>query len=212
MDALYSYKDAFNLSVDYTLILDQYLNKFKRDPKSNPYGYKILHGDKIPFDKAPGDGIGLFPINYLTRAVANPSSNETETDWKIVNKVTQDFILKWPYRLPDDTFSRHSGWKGETDRNASFLWVDDQFVGLTLISRLAAVTKDPKLANFAATQLVGFAQHMMDKDDFLFFHGYNDADKKVSCCKWGRGNGWAMMAYVEVRLLISTANSPAVQF
>lgn len=34
--------------------------------------------------------------------------------------------------------------------------------------------------------------------DGLMYHGYNTASKAVSCCKWGRANGWIMMGHIEV--------------
>ena len=203
MDALYSFPRTPGFEhIDYIPIINQYLDSFKRDPKSNPYGYKLLQNETIPFDKQVGDGIGLFPINYLTRAIDYVPSNETDTDWRIVQKVAYDFVLGFPHRLADGTFSRHNGWPGEVDKNASFLWGDDQFMGLTLLSRLGALQLGPNatmLVEFVAKQAIQFAEHMMDKTDGLFFHGYNDADKKTSCCKWGRANGWGTMSHVEVR-------------
>lgn len=34
------------------------------------------------------------------------------------------------------------------------------------------------------------------------FHGFNAANNQTSCCKWGRANGWIMMAHVEVLLAL----------
>ena len=116
----------------------------------------------------------------------------------IVNTVAQKYILKWPRRLPDGTFSRDRGWKGEKDRNASFLWGDDQYMGLTLLARLAASTDNISLTMMTAEQFINFAKYMRDPLDGLFSHGYNYADNKRSCCKWGRADGWGMMAHAEV--------------
>ena len=196
MDALHSLKATFNL--DFTPVVNQYLTKFKTYPKSNPYGYKLLHNVPIPFDKAPGDGVGLFPINYLTRAMENPQSKEAPTDWMVVDRVVKEYILTWPNRISDGTFSRVEGWKGERG-NLTFLWADDQFMGFTLLARVAAVKKDSDLVRFAAKQALQFADHLGDDRDDLYFHGYNAQDERQSCCKWGRANGWGMMSHIEVR-------------
>ena len=37
-----------------------------------------------------------------------------------------------------------------------------------------------------------------DKHSGLYRHGYNHADSHLSCCNWGRANGWVMMAHAEV--------------
>jgi hypothetical protein len=195
IDAMYDLNPTFSL--DYSPLLDNYLTRFKTDPKSNPYGYKLLHDTHLPFDKAPGDGVGLFPINYLSRALRNPRGNETGSDWFIVRKVAMDYILTWPYRITDGTYSRVEGWKGEQG-NGSFVWNDDQFMGFTLLARLAAVDKDSDLLRFVVKQAVQFDAHFADQADGLHFHGYNAEDGKRSCCKWGRGNGWGMISHIEV--------------
>ena len=116
----------------------------------------------------------------------------------IVNTVAQKYILEWPRRLPDGTFSRDRGWKGEKDRNASFLWGDNQYMGLTLLARLAASTNNLSLPIMIAEQVINFDKYMRDPFDGLFSHGYNYADNKRSCCKWGRANGWGVVAHAEV--------------
>lgn len=34
------------------------------------------------------------------------------------------------------------------------------------------------------------------------YHGYNGYNNCTSCCKWGRANGWIMMAHTEVLLAL----------
>ncbi len=82
--------------------------------------------------------------------------------------------------------------------NASFLWGDDQFMGLTLMARLAAVTMNKTLINTAVKQAINFAKYMREPADGLYSHGYNLADNRRSCCKWGRANGWGMLSHVEL--------------
>ena len=43
----------------------------------------------------------------------------------------------------------------------------------------------------------GFSALTSDFVDLTYYHGYNSEDKKKSCCKWGRANGYAMFAKVE---------------
>jgi hypothetical protein len=54
------------------------------------------------------------------------------------------YIIGWPHRLPDGTFSRTVGgdWPGEKSTpQGSFVWGDDQTMGTMLIARMAALFK-----------------------------------------------------------------------
>ena len=187
------------MGIPFNQEVDEYLDKFKTDPTQ--LGYKILHNVNIPYDKDVGDNVGLFPITYLNRALmytGHKPGYDNKTDMYIVNRVAEHFILKFPQRLPDGTFSRHYGWPGEMDKNASFVWGDDQYMGLTLLSRLAVVQKKQEYAEFVGKMTLTFLKHFTDSTDGTQYHGYNDASKDRSCCKWGRANGWGMIAHSEV--------------
>ena len=202
-DGLWQANQSFG--IPYGAQVNDYLDMFIRD--KSQYGYKIIHNITVPFGEAVGDTIGLFPITYLNRALSysgvKPGYDNT-TDMYIVNTVAKKYILQWPRRLPDGTFSRDKGWIGEKGENASFLWGDDQYMGLTLLARLAASTKNLTLAQMTAQQVINFAKYLRDPLDGLFSHGYNHADNKRSCCKWGRANGWGMMAHAEVLKSLET--------
>ncbi len=196
VDGLWKANQSFGIPFENQL--NDYLQKYVTDKES--YGYKILHGIGVPFGEAIGDTVGLFPIAYLNRALAYSGVKpgyENTTDMRIAQTVAEEYIMSWPKRLPDGTFSRNVGWDGQKGTN-SFVWADDQFMGLTLIARLAAVNKDVVLASTAALQAIYFARHLKNSVDGLFHHGYNDRNGIQSCCKWGRANGWAMISHVEV--------------
>ena len=203
MDALYNIDEAFH--TNYTPVLDEMLNQQLSDVTS--IGYKLLHGLPLPTDKAVGDIVGLFPITYLNRLLQRTETNmtpqriNTTAWWTVVNR-TVDFILTWPHTLKDGTFSRdeHGSWSNQTDQNASFVWADDQFMGLALLSRysvIADVTRQEQLLQFVCKQLQLFNEHLSLNETGLTTHGYNDASGHQSCCSWGRGQGWGLMALVE---------------
>jgi rhamnogalacturonyl hydrolase YesR len=149
--------------------------------------------------------MGLFPISYLARAeYHNESYADFGENWQIVANVARLYVLPWPERLSDGTISRAASWPGQPQNNLStFLWSDDQFMGIALLARAARNAGLPRdlaatYADFCARQQVSFASHMQDPSDGLFFHGYNAFTNETSCCKWGRANGWVMMAHAEV--------------
>lgn len=196
---------------DFRGFLDPLLDNLTRT--SGSIGFNLLHNVSMPFDSAVGDGIGLFPIAYLSRAAFY---NETwawatNPDLLVATRVADEYVLEWPRRLPDGTFSRDAGWAGEVDGNHTFLWADDQFMGTALLARLAALgaPRGPVYLDTVATMQLTYASRMFDhgqypgfsagpSGDGLLFHGFNALDNHPSCCKWGRANGWSMMAHVEV--------------
>ena len=192
------------MGLPFNHMLDQYLDKFQTDPDFP--GYKILHNITMPFDSAVGDYISLFPITYLNRALMYTGKKpgyQNTSDLYIVNTVAEKYLLKYPYRLSDGTFSRTGGWVGEKGNDSSFVWADDQYMGLTLLSRLAIVQNKISYAQLVGQMSLTFGKHLMDSSDGISFHGYNDADGHHSCCKWGRANGWGMLAHVEVLAALS---------
>ena len=208
-DGLYKVNKTFGF--DYEPVVNKYLDYFEYNDTTS-YGYKLLHNVDIPWDAAIGDGIGLFPINYLNRLLKQSHYNikhtanrpwqyyDTHADYKIVEKVAKSYIMGWPQSLPDGTISRDDGWGKEVDHNASFVWADDQFMGLTLVARIARSVNNLDYALTAGRQAILFNKHLNDPDDNHIYHGANvyGGKSNVSCCKWGRANGWGMMSHIEV--------------
>jgi hypothetical protein len=160
--------------------------------------WQILHNVTIPWTSAIGDVVGLMPIAFLSRADyyrAHPDEGpgyDNTTDLLLATLVADEYVLKWPYRLPDGvTISRNDGWPGEPNVNASFLWDDDQFMGTTLLARLILVgaPNSAAYADFIAQTQVNMAKYMQDPTTGVFPHGYNHATGDISCCRWGRANG-----------------------
>ena len=208
-DSLLKANQTFGL--DYEQIVNKNLDYFEYNDTTS-FGYKLLHDVAVPYDTAVGDKIGLFPINYLNRLSKQSYQNNQRTlemigrfsdedaDRKIIEKVAETYIMNWPRSLPDGTITRDHGWGKEVDHNASFVWADDQFMGLTLIARIARSMNNLTYALAAGKQAILFNKHLNDPTDNLIFHGANVYDGKshVSCCKWGRANGWGMLSHVEV--------------
>lgn len=76
-------------------------------------------------------------------------------------------------------------------------------MGVTLLARLARSTyvsaaTAAQYSDFIAQQQVQFAGYMQNSATGLYYHGFNHADMTLSCCHWGRANGWIMMAHYEV--------------
>lgn len=220
-DGIFQTMAAFPDTQDLETILDSYLTNWAQN--SSGIAFKVLHNETLPWDSAIGDHvrarhpspgvelshiyrpvphpqIGLFPINYLNRALyraKHPKAGyDNSSDLAVARAVAARYIMQWPVRLADGTVSRNVGWPGEQG-HGSFVWGDDQFMGTALVARLAVLDNNAAYAKAVADQQRLFAQHLRDASDGVYFHAENAADSHHSCCKWGRANGWAMLGRLE---------------
>lgn len=102
---------------------------------------------------------------------------------------------------------------GETGGNHTFVWADDSFMGMALLSRLAILylffyiyflfcffspsplpnliwyysLNNPTYLTTIVNQQLTYTQHLQDAIDGIYHHGYNNEDHHQSCCKWSRG-------------------------
>jgi hypothetical protein len=193
--------------LDYMHWVNPVLDNFTSTQTEN--GYKIVHGEPIPFGRSIGDVVGLYPIAYLHRATyysnhTKPSSYNISEDQFISKEVASLYILPWPTRWTDSTISRdyQGHWPKEKDTGEhQYVWGDDAFMGLTLASRLLqtdlldSATKQ-SYADFLAKQSLLATAHLADANghgeanDGLYYHGQNAKNGDFTCCKWGRANGF----------------------
>jgi len=75
-------------------------------------------------------------------------------------------------------------------------------MGLTLLARMAVYTGKKLYIDTAAQFELNFGHFLMDPNENIFWHGYNFLDNHHSCCKWGRANGWGLMAMTEILLAL----------
>ncbi|XP_041365889.1 unsaturated rhamnogalacturonyl hydrolase YesR-like [Gigantopelta aegis] len=196
-DGLYRCDKTFG--TNYQPLLNTFLNKSITDPDS--FGYKVQHNISVPFHHAVGDKIGMFPIAYLNRA--SEQSVTTGPDVDLAKAVAELYVLKFPHKLPDGTFARTRGWKGNNHTTPTYVWIPDAYIGVTLLARLSRMLRNEEYAKFIAKQRISFNNHLQDQTDGLFFHGMNTSPMNMSCCKWGRANGYGMTASVEVLLALT---------
>ena len=100
-----------------------------------------------------------------------------------------DYIANRQSRLPDRTF-----WRPEQSQT---LWIDDLYMSCPFLVRWAQRTGDARLLDDAARQVLNFARRQQDADGVWFHANFIGAGVRTAY-KWGRANGWAMVATVEV--------------
>jgi rhamnogalacturonyl hydrolase YesR len=118
-------------------------------------------------------------------------------DEKAVVARVADWIVNRQERLPDGTFWRPNStdvakvWKPGT------IWIDDLYMSCPFLVRWARFTGDPRYLDDAARQIINMASRTQDADG-IWFHAFAVNEGAHSPLKWGRANGWAMVATVEV--------------
>ncbi len=217
-------------------LLDQYLEVPGTTPTARscderyPYGpsetttrscaWALLHRNgnasaraSLPADEfgTVGDKLGLFPVAYLERYKRSGS----DADARVATAVVTEFVDSYPHTLGDGTISRTGGCCGPppADNDAPFLWADDQFMGLALMSRVAAAhvldeVTSRRLMDKAAVMQLQYSKHLRFTGDGLSAHGAwvdNNGTTLRSCCKWGRANGWGALSRVEVLTALDAA-------
>ena len=208
LQSLWEATAAFPDAIDYRAVLGKHLDEFSL--QKNTSAYEVLHNQSVGvWDSAIGDRRGLFPLAYFERAVyfrthcSTPATYDNATDVRIATGAARKYIMPWPKLLPEDgTIARFVGGElgPKTSNTSRYIWGDDMFMGLTLVSRIATYVAGHEweyALEWAAEQLLQITSYLADDatgSKGLYWHGFDAATGRHSCCKWGRANGWSIMA------------------
>ena len=96
-------------------------------------------------------------------------------------------------RLPDSSFWRPLS----PGSRAQSLWADDLYMSCPFLIRWAEYTKDQRFLDDAVRQIINYASYLQDADG-IWWHAYLVDENRPAKFKWGRANGWVMMATAEV--------------
>jgi len=102
-----------------------------------------------------------------------------------------DHILNKQSRLEDKTLVRSFPHKWT-------LWADDLYMGISFLSRVGKLTGDKKYFDFATKQVINFNKYLFDDDKELIFHNWYSDVNHTGVAFWGRANGWALLAQVDL--------------
>ncbi len=106
-----------------------------------------------------------------------------------------NYITNVQLRLEDGTLSR-------PDPRYMTLWADDLYMSVPFLARMGTLTGETRYYDDAARQVTGFVSRLTDPETGLLKHAWFSDTKTVSVASWGRANGWAIMAQVELLRLI----------
>lgn len=102
-----------------------------------------------------------------------------------------DFVANKEYRLADGTLGRNRPQKNT-------LWLDDMYMGVPALAQMGKLTGDNKYFDDAVKQVKQFAQRMFNEEKGLYMHGWVESMETHPEFRWGRANGWALLAKTEL--------------
>jgi unsaturated rhamnogalacturonyl hydrolase len=102
-----------------------------------------------------------------------------------------DYISNDQYRLEDRTLARNRPLPNT-------LWLDDLFMSVPALAQMGKLTGQRSYYDDAVTQVLQFADRMFVEEKGLFMHGWVQDMDVHPAFFWGRCNGWALMAMVEL--------------
>ena len=108
------------------------------------------------------------------------------------------YIDGYPWHLPDSTVSRPITWlaEGFLSPRGGGVWVDDIYMGTAVLISYSRLTGERQHLVEAGHQVVRTAGHLTG-GSWLLQHGYSHYTGHLSCCRWARGNGWAVLAITD---------------
>jgi len=102
-----------------------------------------------------------------------------------------DWISNRQFRLPDHTLARQVPMPNS-------LWLDDLYMSVPALAQMGALTGERRYFDDAVRQIRQFSDRMFVKEQGLYRHGWIDGMDPHPSFFWGRANGWAIMATVEL--------------
>lgn len=102
-----------------------------------------------------------------------------------------DYVANKEYRLPDGTLARMRPQKNT-------LWLDDLYMGVPALAQMGKLTGDKKYFDDAVKQIKQFTARMFNKEKGVYMHGWVEGMETHPEFRWGRANGWALLAMTEL--------------
>lgn len=102
-----------------------------------------------------------------------------------------DYISNKEYRLKDGVLARNRPLPNT-------LWLDDLFMSVPALAQMGKLTGQARYFDDAVKQVLEFSERMFNKEKGLYMHGWVQDMEPHPQFHWGRANGWAIMAIVEL--------------
>ncbi|MGD1044587.1 MAG: glycoside hydrolase family 88 protein [Bacteroidota bacterium] len=154
-------------------------NKYKKEGKWNyPFGQRFIMEE---LDDCGAMGASVIEVSRLV----------PQDRYQIYIDQAAKHILTQQSRMKDRTFVRSFPHKWT-------LWADDLYMSISFLARMGEFSKDRRYFDDAATQVINFHKYLFDETAGLMRHCWYSDVNKPGVAFWGRANGWAMLAQVDL--------------
>ncbi|MDV3456155.1 glycoside hydrolase family 88 protein [Sphingomonas sp. HF-S4] len=102
-----------------------------------------------------------------------------------------DWIFNRQFRLFDGTLARQVPMPGS-------LWLDDLYMSVPALAQMGALTGERRYFDDAVRQILQFSKRMFVGEKGLYRHGWVEGMDPHPAFFWGRANGWAIVATIEL--------------
>lgn len=102
-----------------------------------------------------------------------------------------NYVFKKEYRFKDGTIGRNRPQKNT-------LWLDDLYMYIPAVAQMGKLTGDKKYYDDAVKQVLNYSKRMFNKELGLYMHGWVESMETHPEFRWGRANGWALLAMSEL--------------
>ena len=102
-----------------------------------------------------------------------------------------EHITHKQFRLADGTLAR-------TNPQPETLWLDDMYMSIPALAQMGKLTGEGRYYDDAVRQVLQFSARMFNRQKGLYMHGWSSNTPDHPEFYWGRANGWAAMAMVEL--------------
>lgn len=114
-----------------------------------------------------------------------------EADLRPLIDVSLDYISTKEFRLADRTLARNRPLPDT-------LWLDDLYMSVPALAQMGALTGERRYFDDATRQILQFSSRMFNPKLGLYMHGWVQGMDVHPEFRWGRANGWAALAMVDL--------------
>lgn len=157
------------------------------------FGEKDFFSEIFEQGNRSWDFQGFFRMGWLDdcgalgSALIETYEFDPREEYKIYLEKAANFMENEVVRLEDGTFARLQPYQ-------KTVWLDDLFMSVPFLVRMADFTGEEKYFDLAVKQVMQFHEYLWDEKSEIYYHAYYDDLKCNGVACWGRANGWAFMA------------------
>jgi rhamnogalacturonyl hydrolase YesR len=128
----------------------------------------------------------------ITAALIRTQRTHPDERYRAWIDTVADYVSNQQFRFEDGTLAR------ERPQPRS-LWTDDFYMGISFLSQMGLLTGETKYWDDAVRQVVQLSARLFVSEKGLYDHGWSENTAGYDPrFYWGRANGWATMAMVEL--------------